>query len=122
MDGINSVEQLEKYRYWIDERGDVWELRGYFDGPSATIENTRTKECLTSGVGSLNFQGFTPKPEPLRAEFECKWTKVRASVPTVGASYWCDYIFPEFIGGDLVLEPFIGKPTHVVITEKLEGT
>jgi hypothetical protein len=59
--GINSVEDCEKYRYWIDSRGDIWEILSYCIRPTVKLRNMRNPDEEASGaIGCLNVQEFMP--------------------------------------------------------------
>lgn len=68
MSGINSTENLRPDKtLFIGNKGgsnDVWVVKSYCSDPTVTLENIKTGQQVSGGVGSLNLQQFSRlKPE-----------------------------------------------------------
>lgn len=62
------IEQLDKYRYWYDEDGQLWRLVSWCEHPTATFERVNKFPSndennlgqIGGAIGSLILSGLKP--------------------------------------------------------------
>lgn len=53
-----NASDLRLGKFFTTDGTDIWELGTYFDGPSCTLENLKTGDKETFGMGGLTAQRF----------------------------------------------------------------
>lgn len=63
-----TIDEVKKWRYWVDECGNIWECQDFCLEPTVSFERLRSFMStdgdkpfrVSGGVGSMNFAKLKP--------------------------------------------------------------